>query len=304
MNPDGFSLGRRGNLHHVDLNRNFPDQFRDPVDSTANREPETVAMMNFIRSRHFTLSANFHGGSVVANYPFDGNESGDDVYSKSSDDDIFRYLSLEYSMNHLTMHNSTEFPQGITNGAAWYVLYGGMQDWNYLYQSCFEITLEVSENKWPSIEEIPSFWEENLPAMLAYLKAVHMGVKGFVYSSDKAEPLYALIRVEGFEIGVTTDKENGDYYRLLLPGTYSVTASAPNYKTQTHQVTVEPGKPTVLNFHLDYEKNEKPNAIVSVNSSYSLSNVSITVVLTIAILFSVITVILVIWFIKFAQKGK
>jgi carboxypeptidase D len=68
--------------------------------------------------------------------------------------------------------SSEEFPGGIVNGAAWYVVSGGMQDWNYLNSNCFEITLEVGCYKFPPANQLPSFWLDNREALLAYTEAV------------------------------------------------------------------------------------------------------------------------------------
>ena len=56
-------------------------------------------MMTWSHAVPFVLSANLHGGTIVANYPFD-NCAGkcQDNYSKSPDDAVFIHLAKSYSM--------------------------------------------------------------------------------------------------------------------------------------------------------------------------------------------------------------
>jgi carboxypeptidase D len=60
--------------------------------------------------------------------PQDGNTYGNSAYTATRDDDIFIQVALTYSKSNPVMFASKSFPNGITNGAAWYTLYGGMQD--------------------------------------------------------------------------------------------------------------------------------------------------------------------------------
>jgi carboxypeptidase D len=254
MNPDGFERRQRGNANNVDLNRNFPDQFTSPANTKAGRQPEVVAVMNFVEQHNFVLSANYHGGAVVANYPYDGNanyRSGS--YAATPDDEVFKYLAQTYSNKHRVMHNSNEFSNGITNGADWYVLYGGMQDWNYVYnQGVFEITIEISDNKWPAASQLTTFWDDNREAMLSYMELVQqLGVRGTIKSSTGA-PLAATITVQGNSRIMKTNPSHGDYYRLLSPGAYTITASANGYASQSATITIPDGqtKQQVLDFTL------------------------------------------------------
>jgi len=256
MNPDGFQAGRRENAHGIDLNRNFPDRVTNPVNTIEGREPETVAMMRFTQAHNFILSANFHGGDVVANYPYDGRDSTGKCISP--DDVLFTYLAKTYSYHHTTMWQSRTFPGGITRGCDWYDLYGGMQDWNYVFESCCEITVELSINKNPPYSTIPDFWNQNREAMLAYLQAIHNGVKGYVYDSQN-NPLFAYLLVEGINHVVKTDPVHGDYYRLLTPGTYSITAFSEGFETQTQSVQVtQYNNPVRLDFYLKQSDNNQP----------------------------------------------
>ena len=52
--------------------------------NTVPIQPETQAVMDWLKQHRFILSANLHGGAVVANYPFDNYVNGKLFYSKTS----------------------------------------------------------------------------------------------------------------------------------------------------------------------------------------------------------------------------
>ncbi|XP_072530227.1 carboxypeptidase M isoform X2 [Salminus brasiliensis] len=206
MNPDGFeSSGRdclysqgRFNKNGVDLNRNFPDAF-----SSGNgqlREKEVVAVMEWLKKETFVLSANLHGGAVVASYPYDNSNRGSELQGSSSvspDNDVFIHLAKTYSLSHSSMHkgdicyDSKDFTDGITNGYSWYPL---------------------------------------------------EGLKGQVLDSNGSPVQNASVEVQGRRnlCPFMTDR-NGEYFRLLLPGNYTITVTHPGHEPLTETVSVPYG---------------------------------------------------------------
>ncbi|KAJ4757213.1 Carboxypeptidase D [Rhynchospora pubera] len=240
MNPDGFALRRRGNANNVDLNRDFPDQFFPINDVESMRQPETIAIMNWLKKEHFTASASLHGGALVANYPWDGSQDKRNKYYACPDDAAFQFMATVYSRSHYNMSLSKEFPGGIINGAFWYPIYGGMQDWNYIHGGCFEITLEISDIKWPKAKELDVLWEHNRMSMLTLIASlVKAGVHGRVFSGETGFPLPASVIVEGINYTVRASSIYGDYHRILAPrGSYKVIASMPGYQTKSTQIQI------------------------------------------------------------------
>lgn len=53
-----------------------------------------------------------------------------------------------------------------------------MQDYNYVWGQCFEITLELSCCKYPPEDQLGKFWRDNKVALIEYIKQVHLGGYG------------------------------------------------------------------------------------------------------------------------------
>lgn len=252
MNPDGYTEGNRYNGQGLDLNRDFPDRVMDPNNTWVGRATETQHVMKWGFTHSPVLSGNFHGGALVVNYPYDSDPNPYANYSAAPDDALIIEQSLTYSKLNGPMYNSSSFNQGITNGVAWYLIYGGMQDWNYVWMGCNDVTIEVSNNKWPSYNQIPGFWNDNRESMLAYMEECLKGVRGVVTNSVTGEPLNATVRIIGIDHDVFTDPDVGDYHRMLLPGTYTVRVSAEGFlREDVPGVVVGSGDAVRLDVALD-----------------------------------------------------
>ena len=251
MNPDGHVANSRENAHGVNLNRDFPDPWYLPSNTTAGREPETAVIMEWTWDHTFALCANLHGGATVVNYPYDNNESGSSVETPSPDDDLFIYISEEYSQYNLPMWNSPTFYHGITNGAAWYAITGGLQDWGYRYEGINAVTIELDDDKEPPAYLLPDFWDDNRDSMLAYLQTSLIGVRGIMTHASTGLPLDGTVTVVGRDQDNYTDPDVGDYHRMLLPGSYDLEFAADGYgSTTVYGVVVEEGAATRLDIAL------------------------------------------------------
>ncbi|XP_058977860.1 carboxypeptidase D isoform X2 [Musca domestica] len=271
MNPDGFAVSKEGtcdggqgryNARGFDLNRNFPDYFKQ---NNKRGQPETDAVKDWISKIQFVLSGSLHGGALVASYPYDNTPNAmfqtySAAPSLTPDDDVFKHLSLVYAKNHAKMSRGVAcksatpaFENGITNGAAWYPLTGGMQDYQYVWYGCMEVTLEISCCKYPPAYELRKYWEDNQLSMIKFLAEAHRGVQGFVFDNNNNPIERASLKIKGRDVGFQTTK-HGEFWRILLPGYYKLEVFAEGYSPREIEFVVVEQHPTLLNVTLQPSK--------------------------------------------------
>ena len=267
-NPDGTFYGsstytsvsgaRRANANNIDLNRNYPDPTGNLHPDGQVYQTETINFMTLADTYHFVLAANFHGGSEVVNYPWDY------TYTRHADDAWWQLVSKEYAdhvqADALTFGNSGYFTNvnsvGYINGADWYVIAGGRQDYMNYYKHAKEVTVELSVVKTPpttntgSTDEIIDLWNYNKEAYIDYLIEGTYGFRGIVKDAVTGNPIKAKITLVGHDnMGswVETELPLGDYYRPINAGTYDILYEADCYQsyTLTNQ-TIADGQTIVL----------------------------------------------------------
>ena len=137
-NPDGtyrkgnhtINGATRSNALGIDLNRNYPDCVEGNHPDDKNYALETELFMKFADEYQFTISANYHGGAEVVNYPWDNSTT------RHVDDDWWQMISRQYA--DLAQAENPDYmidrENGVTNGADWYMINGSRQDYMNYYE--------------------------------------------------------------------------------------------------------------------------------------------------------------------------
>ena len=246
-NPDGtygtgntISSPTRYNANGYDLNRNFPD----PFTPNTVKQRETLDMIKFMRKHKFVLSANFHSGSEVVNYPWDrwlsklhADDSWFNSISRAYADTAHVYAGPAY-MNILD--------NGVTRGAVWYIVYGGRQDFMTWELHGREVTIELDDQYITPAAQLTLLWQNNWHSLLGYLENALYGIHGLVRNTKTHAPVPAKVFIEAYDKDssqVYSDTLTGSFVRMLVPGSWNLTFSATGYRDTTiNNITVTYGQ--------------------------------------------------------------
>ncbi len=251
-NPDGTYFysdttvygSRRTNLNNVDLNRNFPDPYKGWLPGGA-RQPENLAMMSYMEKVRPSLSANLHSGAEVVNYPWDwGTSEGSGIANPHPDNDWFRLVSSEYAdaaRNGFPGYMNL-FPGGITNGAYWYVVYGGRQDYVTGFLGGRELTLEISDEFIPEASQLHWFYERNRDALVNYARQATYGLHGKVTDAVTGDPLGKVeMRLQDHDSYLSvihSDSISGAFHRFVKGGNYRLVFTKEGYPEYISEVSI------------------------------------------------------------------
>ena len=232
-NPDGtYTSGKsitspvRYNAEGEDLNRNFPD----PETPHTIQQKETADMVRFLKKHRFVLSANFHSGDEVVNYPWDR------WPRLHADNDWFYSVSRKYAD---TVHTGSKqgymtfMDNGVTNGYEWYLLYGGRQDYVTYSLQGREVTIELDNKYITPSSQLQSLWQENWRSMVGYLENALFGIRGKVVSAVTSVPLKAQVFIAGHDKDssqVFSDSLTGNFTRMVSPGIWNLSFSSPGFR--------------------------------------------------------------------------
>jgi hypothetical protein len=254
-NPDGtygtgntISSPTRYNANGKDLNRNFPD----PV-VTNIPQKETADMTKFMRAHHFVISANFHSGNEVVNYPWDR------WARLHADNAWFNAISREYAdtvhaHSPLAEHYMTDLDNGVTDGYDWYSINGGRQDFVTYELQGREVTIELDDYYVTPTTRLDALWQYNWRSFLGYIENALYGIHGRVTDNSDGKPVRAMIYINGHDKDnsqVFSDSLSGNFTRLIDSGTWTLEVSAKGYiSTTISNVSVIDGIPVNLDIRL------------------------------------------------------
>jgi len=201
--------------NRIDLNRSFPADFNAP--SLKGKEPEIVNLIvNFFRKHDHIVAGidlHTHGGLYVSPWARTRNKPADwpaicDLGEKMAKVSGYRFLPL-----HRLLRRTVQ---------------GGGADYRYGAHGTFYYGLELGRSHKPPAGALQKLCASNLKGVLLMMNRVHHAtLTGHVTRNGK--PAQATVTVEGIDtmenvrVPYRSDRTVGRYYRLLLPGTYTVT---------------------------------------------------------------------------------
>ncbi len=256
-------------LDGVDLNRNYgyewgytgsTDDFQHPTyhGLEAFSEPETMAIKDFLETRHFLGGISYHSYGELVLHPF------------GFISDLYAPDSMELSALGTQMANSipSQVSGFYTPSGSWglYPAAGSTDDWAYGNHGIFAYTIELATQFIPSASEIPIITQNNLEAAKLLIERKNRAtLSGHIVDAVSSEPVMATVYIAEIDdlrpvrAPYKSNSAFGSYYRFLPVGTYTVNYFAEGFVAEQRTVQIHGDSVTIENVELI------PSEIINLN---------------------------------------
>ena len=240
INPAGHAADNsHNNANRIDLNRNFP------VDWTSdNLDAVEIEIQNLVKNLHRRrahvvagIDLHTYGRAYLLPWAHTRKKPADWAAMKDLADKMAK--TSGYQALQLTEYLGKTVP-------------GGAAD--YLYGRCgtFHYGLELGTSHELPAEQLGGLCRKNLPGIMIMMNRVHTStLTGHVTRNGK--PVAAVVDVDGIDKPANlrrpymSDAAFGRYYRILLPGAYTVRFTFEGKKIVKEKVIIAGDRQTVLN---------------------------------------------------------
>jgi hypothetical protein len=246
--------GTGSDVFGVDLNRNYSygwnscngssgsqssDTYRGPA---AASEPETQALMKLGFAAYPTASLSYHSYSELVLYPYgcQGALTGENMLHQKVAGELAQMLPSDSNRGNYTA------------GTPWKLLYsvdGDSMSFMHSEFGALAFTFEVNQSFQPGYELREPTLLKHRKAWAYFIQRMSKNLLSLkVVSSQRFQPLEATLTISGVikNKGEKPAKTNaaGNFFKVLDPGMYTVTATLPNGQSKQIQVKME-GAPQV-----------------------------------------------------------
>ena len=253
VNPYGRNHMTRYNSAGVDLNRDWGYMWDGEGGSSGPySQPEARALRDCVYNRSFVVHTTYHSGTEYISCPWS--------YRPSQCPDFGHIIQLAGVYSSTSTYANLEYGQGCTG---MYPINGSSKDSNYGAWGAISWSMEISNSKQPPASQVATYYNRNVPAMMAMIEYAGYGLQGTITDATTGDPVTGVVFVDDF-MPCYADGAAGDYHKYVLPGTYSITVMANGYASQTiNNVVVTANSATTTDFQLQPEDGQFAYKVVS-----------------------------------------
>lgn len=266
VNPDGNEIvwtsdnwwrknarsDQGGEIYGVDLNRNYSYEWGKCNGSSGSKdnqtyrgkspasEPETQAMMKFVREQNFIMNVSYHSYSELVIGPYGCKNQF------TPENAIVQQIGLQFAKNLKKDAGNGTY----TFGNSWEIIYpvdGDDISWMYNEVNTLAYVVEINSpdqgfqpdySRWRdrSVETQRVGWQFLLNRLLFGPQ-----VRGRMLDAKTGQPVNGSIQIQGLRYRDEKPRtaRTGIFHKLLVPGNYELKFSAPGYRSQTLAVSVD-----------------------------------------------------------------